>query len=182
MVSRPDPGPLRQNTSLEPWWYRACRDGGPHQGSQEGEARCRCLEGRSTPPATPTRIEGVGCSNRCQPQFIKEFLVKKSREHATLFDRIPWVNDPQAAYLLLLMSGSTRANFLLRAVRPDLTEQFAIRHDSAVWRCLCTILGTPSAPVDAQVLASLSFSSGGLGLASAHRVRTAAHFASWLTV
>ena len=88
-------------------------------------------------------------------------------------------HDPQAAYLLLLMSGSTRANFLLRTVRPDLTEEFAIRHDSAVWRCLCTILGTPSAPMDAQVLASLSFSGGGLGLASAHRVRTAAHFASW---
>ena len=38
---------------------------------------------------------------------------------------------------------------------------------------------TPSPPMDAQVLASLSFSGGGLGLASAHRVRTAAHFASW---
>ena len=47
-----------------------------------------------------------------------------------------------------------------------------------MWRCLCTILGTPSAPEDAKVLASLSFSSGGLGLASAFRVRRAAHFAS----
>ena len=32
--------------------------------------------------------------------------------------------------------------------------------------------------MDAQVLASLSFSGGGLGLASAH-LRTGAHFASW---
>ena len=32
------------------------------------------------------------------------------------------------------MSGSTRANFLLRAVRPNMTEDFAIRHNSAVWR------------------------------------------------
>ena len=40
-------------------------------------------------------------------------------------------------------------------------------------------LGTPSAPEDAKVLASLSFSCGGLGLASAFRVRRAAHFASW---
>ena len=30
-----------------------------------------------------------------------------------------WVNDPQAAHLLLFMSGSTRTNFLLRTVRPD---------------------------------------------------------------
>ena len=122
------------------------------------------------------RVLGVPIGH---PEFIKEFLVKKSREHATLYDRIPWVNDPQAAYLLLLMSGSTRANFLLRTVRPDLTEEFAIRHDSDEGRCLCTILGTPSAPMDAQVLASLSFSGGGLGLASAHWVHTAAHFASW---
>ena len=55
--------PMWQNTSLEPWWHRACRDGGFHLGSQNGEARCHFLEGRSTPPATPTRIESVGCSN-----------------------------------------------------------------------------------------------------------------------
>ena len=36
-----------------------------------------------------------------QPEFIKEFLQRKSGELATLFERIPWVNDPQAAYLLL---------------------------------------------------------------------------------
>ena len=77
------------------------------------------------------------------------------------------------------MCGSTRANFLLRAISPDLTEEFATRHDSAVWRCLCTILGTPSAAEDAKVLASLSFSCGGLGLVSALRVRRAANFASW---
>ena len=41
------------------------------------------------------------------------------------------------------------------------------------------MLGTLLAPEDGQVLASESFSTGGLGLASAHRVRTAAHFASW---
>ena len=89
------------------------------------------------------------------------------------------MNDPQAAYLLLLICRSIRANFFLRAISPDLTEEFAARHDSAVWRCLCTILGTPSVPEDAKVLASLSFSSGGLGLASAFRVPRTAHFASW---
>ena len=72
--------------------------------------------------------------------------------------------------------AATRAKFLLRAVRPDLTEEFAIRHDRDVWRFLCTILGTFSAPEEAQVLASLSFSNGGLRLAGAHRVRTASPF------
>ena len=41
------------------------------------------------------------------------------------------------------------------------------------------ILGTPSAPEEAQVIATLALSAGGLGLTSAQRVKGAAHFASW---
>ena len=114
-----------------------------------------------------------------QPEFVLDFLEAKSREHATLFQRIPWVQDTQAAFLLLLMCGSTRANFWLRTVEPELTERFAERHDASVWRCLNNILGTPSAPDGAQVIATFSLSAGGLGLSSAHRVRSAASFASW---
>ena len=77
------------------------------------------------------------------------------------------------------MCGSTRANFWLRTVEPELTERFAERHDASVWRCLSNILGTPSAPDGAQVIATLALSAGGLGLSSAHRVRSAAYFASW---
>ena len=95
------------------------------------------------------------------------FLEKKNKE--TLFQRIPWLSDPQSAWLLLLMCASTRANFWLRSVHPDLTEAFALQHDANVWTCLDTILGSPSAPGMAKVLASLSFSVGGLGLSSAHR-------------
>ena len=97
-----------------------------------------------------------------QPEFVRDFLEVKTREQATLFQRIPWVQDTQAAFLLLLMCGSTRANFWLRSVQPDLTEGFAERHDTAVWGCLRAILGTPSAPDEAQV-----------------PVRRAAHVASW---
>ena len=85
-----------------------------------------------------------------------------------LFERIPRVNDPQAAWLLLMMCASTRCNFWLRAVRPELTEAFATRHDANVWNCLRTILATPRAPAPY-----------GLGLASAHRARVGAHWASW---
>ena len=73
----------------------------------------------------------------------------KNKEHETLFKRIPWLNDPQSAWLLLLMCASTGAHFWLRA------------------------------PGMAKVLASLSFSVGGLGLSSAHRNREGAHWASW---
>ena len=44
------------------------------------------------------------------PQFVKEFLEGKSWEQVTLFQRIPWIEDTQAAFALLLMCGSTRAN------------------------------------------------------------------------
>ena len=114
-----------------------------------------------------------------QPENVREFLAAKTREQATLFQRIPCIQNIQAAFLLLLMCGSTRANFWLRAVQPELTEGFAHRHDTAVWGCLCAILGTPSAPGEAQMIATLALSAGGLGLSSVLRVRRAAHFASW---
>ena len=113
------------------------------------------------------------------PEFVKEFLEGKSREQVTMFQRIPWIEDTQAAFALLLMCGSTRANCWLRTVQPDQTEDFARRHDEEVWRCLRTILGTPSAPDEALVIATLALSAGGLGLTSAQRVKGAAHFASW---
>ena len=111
-------------------------------------------------------------------ELVRVFLEKKNKEHETLFQRIPWLNDPQSAWLLLLMCASTRANFWLRSVHPDLTEAFALQHAN-VWTCLDTILGSPSVPGMAKVLASLSFSVGGLGLSSAHRNRESAHWASW---
>ena len=114
-----------------------------------------------------------------QPEYVKAFLVRKSEAQRELFQRIPWVEDTQAAWLLLLMCGSTRANFWLRAVRPELSGGFASRHDAEVWRCLREILGTPRAPPVAQVLSSLSLSLGGCGLTSASRVRPAAHWSSW---
>ena len=104
---------------------------------------------------------------------------RKTEEHSVLFQRIPAVEDPQAAWLLLLMCASTRANYWLRSVRPDLTEAFARRHDDSVWECLRQILQiTPDHDV-ARVTASLPFSVGGMGLPAASRSREGAHWASW---
>ena len=127
--------------------------------------------GKGISSCHPTnRASKCSGSPSAKPEFVLDFLEAKSREHATLFQRIPWVQDTQAAFLLLLMCGSTRANFWLRTVAPELTERFAERHDVSVWRCLSNILGTPSAPDGAQVIATLALSAGGLGLSSAHRV------------
>ena len=70
-----------------------------------------------------------------------------------------------------LLNITIRATFWLRSVHPDLTEAFALQHDSNVWTCLDTILGSPSDSGMAKVLASLGFSLGGFGLSSAHRNR-----------
>ena len=114
-----------------------------------------------------------------QPEFVQEFLAKKSREHQTLFERIPLVEDLQSSWLLLLMCGATRANFWLRTVRPDLAESFAVRHDARVWQCVQHLLGVVDTPSASQTIAFLPFWLGGLGLASAVRGRAAAHWASW---
>ena len=64
------------------------------------------------------------------------------------------------------MCGSTRGNFWLRTVTPELTTEFAGHHNARVWGCLCKILGVPSGSAEAQV-ASLALSAGGLGFTSA---------------
>ena len=33
-------------------------------------------------------------------EFVRVFL-KKNKDHETLFQRIPWLNDPQSTWLLL---------------------------------------------------------------------------------
>ena len=46
----------------------------------------------------------------------------------------------QCAWALLLHNGSSRANYQLRVVRPELTEGLARGHDEGLWRFLCRIL------------------------------------------
>ena len=115
-----------------------------------------------------------------QPEFVLSCLERKSEEHSTSFQRIPVVEDPQAAWLLLLMCVSTRANHWLRCVRPDLTKAFAHRHDASVWR-LRQILRITQFHDVAKVTASLPFSVGGLGLPAASRSREGAHWCTSAT-
>ena len=115
----------------------------------------------------------MGSPSLCQASW------NESRKHSTLFQHIPVVEDPQAAWLLLLMCAATRANYWLRCVRPDLTEAFAHRHDASVWECLRQILKITPFHDMARVTASLPFSVGGLGLPAASRSREGAHWASW---
>ena len=64
-----------------------------------------------------------------QEECVKNHLAKKSDEHQVLIDRIPLVQDLQAAWLLLFYCAGSRATFWLRSVRPQFTADFADAHD-----------------------------------------------------
>ena len=116
-----------------------------------------------------------------KPEYILHKLTQKSGVHAQLLERIPAVEDVQAAWLLLLFCAAAKSNFLLRTVSPLLTHKYAASHDAQLWRCFSSILRVTDAttPGLSKVIASLPLSRGGLGLRSAARLRSAAHWGSW---
>ena len=109
----------------------------------------------------PVRLLGVPIGS---PDFVRQQLEDKSAEQDLLFHRIPLMEDTQACWLLLLMCAATRANFWLRAVHPDQSESFAVRHDTNVWRCMRAVLGVEGVPGTALAVSQLPFSLGGLSL------------------
>ena len=128
----------------------------------------------------PTEDQGVTILGTPlgHPDFVEASLQAKSREHDTLFDRLVAVPDLQCAWLLLLFCASTRANYMLRVVHPELSHGFAARRGSRVWSTLTRLLGVEGSEC-ARQRASLPFSIGGLGLRSAVRTSTAAYWSSW---
>ena len=97
------------------------------------------------------------------PSYILAQLEQKADEHKEL----------------LLYCAAPRANYLLRTVQPEFTASFAKRHDKDFWTCLCDILQIDGARSNVVSSASLPPSLGGVGLASACRIREAANWASW---
>ena len=76
---------------------------------------------------------------------------------------------------------AARANYLLRVVRPELVRDFAERHDSSLWTCMCEILRVDpgKCSANARNSATLPLALGGLGLRSAVRTNGPASWASW---
>ena len=72
--------------------------------------------------------------------YVQAALRSKRQEHDLLLDTIPGVPDLQSAWLLLLLCGATRSNYLLRVLTPDETLEFASEHDTAVIWCLADLL------------------------------------------
>ena len=112
------------------------------------------------------------------PEYVQNQLQRVSVSHRQLLERINSVQDLQAAWLLLLYCACTRANFLLRAIPPAQTKEYAVNHTASLKECLTRILGADISPESWEV-ANLPLSLGGLGLRSAPRVSKAAYWSSW---
>ena len=113
-------------------------------------------------------------------EFVQAHLQKTLADHDTLFSRIPLLDDTQSAWALLLHCAGSRANYLLRVIRPELVQNFEEGHNAGLWRCLAQILpaSTGADPI-AKSTASLPLSMGGLGLRDASRTSELAFWASW---
>ena len=131
-------------------------------------------------PTLPVALQGVEILGTPvgHEAFILHKLVEKTAAHSVLLDRIPAIENVQAAWLLLLFCAAAKAKFLLRTVNPELTLDYAAHQDNRCWQCLCRILRAPDKP-NAKMIASVPLSEGGLGLHSAVLTRSAAHWASW---
>ena len=100
-----------------------------------------------------------------QHEYVQELLERKTRQQQVFFQRIPSVNDTQAAFLLFMMCVD-RSDLRTQKIVPDAmtrmcgraSERFQGHH--MLHRQL--------------VFSTLALSAGGLGLASAARVRAAA--------
>ena len=108
-----------------------------------------------------------------QLEFVQAQLAKKGAEHEALLEVIPLVPNVQVAWLLILFCAGARANFLLRTVQPELTQDFASHHDEQLARCLRRVLHIDTLPSEVQVAASMPLTLGGLGIGNSERTRDA---------
>ena len=106
------------------------------------------------------------------------FAIEKVAEHATLLKRIPQMQDLQCLVLALV----------LRCIKSKLHPSCCpLPNRVSISRCVTTQESEGASnsclhiPVSDEVwqMATLQFSSGGLGLRNAERLRPTAHWASW---
>ena len=74
------------------------------------------------------------------PEFQATHLQATTDQHSTLLQRIPAIQDLQAEWLLLLYCASPRCKYLLRMLRPEITQPFAQAHYTAITLALAQLL------------------------------------------
>ena len=78
-------------------------------------------QGSGEGPKSPPQNRGSKCWGLLwgHEDFVNQHLERTRQKHRKLLSRIPTLPDVQSAWLLLLHCASTRANYLLRVVRPE---------------------------------------------------------------
>ena len=71
------------------------------------------------------------------PEFVRARLLELFASHQSLVDKIPHVS---VAWLLLLFCAASRPNYILGVLHPEATREFATLHDTAMRRCVETLL------------------------------------------
>ena len=119
-----------------------------------------------------------------RPAYVSQFAHEKMEKQQSYLDQIEKLQDPQCAWLLLSLSASLRANYLIRMLPPSQSQEYAEEHDRAMWQSFCNILGATAHRHDklANDIATMPARLGGLGLRSAARSAGGAFWASWAGV
>ena len=114
------------------------RSGRRPAGADEMEAEARQVDplarvwrGCAGLPAEERGVEVLG-TPLGSLEFVQARLRAKLSEHESLLERIPAVPDLQSAWVLLSYCAAARANYALRSIRPELTEEFAGEHGNAM--------------------------------------------------
>ena len=102
--------------------------------------------------------------------ILKYVASEKADEQSLLFERIPHIEDVQAAWFLLTFFAATRANNWLRTVPRDFTQHYAEVHDRSVNRCLERILPMDGIPQHIWGGGFNVLTFGGLGVGGASRM------------
>ena len=139
---------VRQNPDLESRRGRASTGSTTHHSARMEKPDAVVWRGDPELPLTEQGLTVLGAPVG-QVEFVQAQLTKKGAEHA-------------------------RANFLLRTVQPELTQEFARHHDEQLARCLRRVLHINTMPPEVQVAASMPLTLGGLGIGNA------AHWGSWV--
>ena len=126
-------------------------------------------------PDLPPHLQGIKILGTPvgHPEFVRAHLERIGQDHQILLDRIPLLQDVQAAWLLFLHCASARANYVVRVVEPVSTLNFYETHDERLWNCLEAILQTPLEDADVKSFGSLPMVLGAV------RTSTPAYWASW---
>ena len=101
-------------------------------------------------PSKGLRILGApyGYDDWCK-QWLADYneTVQKDLDAISAFGKHETEGSTQAAFLLLRFCASTKVNHLLRMVPPSLMTAAADQHDTAVMRCLSSLMNPAAAPV-----------------------------------